>query len=102
MFAYGFEELNEKDQQEIQICLSLNFLLYTKIMNISPRRLLTSITREIGGFFVCKKNFKKFWKNTLTCWRSSLQGAFSQEKKVQNQIYLNTNKDRLHDVNGLC
>ena len=26
----------------------------------------------------------------------SLQGAFSQEKKVQNQIYLNTNKDRLH------
>ena len=28
--------------------------------------------------------------------RYSLQGAFSQEKKVQNQIYLNTNKDRLH------
>ena len=27
----------------------------------------------------------------------SLQGAFSQEKKVQNQIYLNTNKDRLHN-----
>ena len=26
----------------------------------------------------------------------SLQGAFSQEKKVQNQIYLNTKRDLLH------
>ena len=37
-------------------------------------------------------------------WRSrwySLQGAFSQEKKAQNQIYLNTKRDRLHYVSGL-
>ena len=34
--------------------------------------------------------------------RCSLQGAFSQEKKAQNQIYLNTKRDRLHDVSGLC
>ena len=25
-----------------------------------------------------------------------MQGAFSQEKKAQNQIYLNTKRDRLH------
>ena len=32
-------------------------------MNISTRRLLTSITREIGGFFVSKKIFSRiFWK----------------------------------------
>ena len=34
--------------------------------------------------------------------RCSLQGAFSQEKKGQNQIFLNTKRDRLHDVSGLC
>lgn len=45
--------------RQIQICLSLNFLLYTKIMNMSTRRLLTSITREIGGFFVSKKIFSR-------------------------------------------
>ena len=33
--------------------------------------------------------------------RCSLQGDFSQEKKAQNQIYLNTKRDRLHDVSGL-
>lgn len=33
-------------------------------MNISTRRLLTSITREIGGFLFTKNFFKKFWKNT--------------------------------------
>ena len=43
---------------QIQICLSLN--LYTKIMNISTRRLLTSITREIGGFLFAKNFFKQF------------------------------------------
>ena len=47
---------------QIKICLSLNFLLYTKIMNISTRRLLTSITRKIGGFFVCKKFFQEILK----------------------------------------
>ena len=31
-------------------------------------------------------------------WRRSLQGAVCQEKEVQNQIYLNTKRDRLHDV----
>ena len=31
-------------------------------MNISTRRLLTSITREIGGFFVCKKFFQEILK----------------------------------------
>ena len=29
------------------------------------------------------------------------KGAFSQEKKAQNQIYLNTKRDRLHYVSGL-
>ena len=29
-------------------------------MNISTRRLLTSITREIGGFLFAKNFFKKF------------------------------------------
>ncbi len=29
-------------------------------MNISTRRLLTSITREIGGFLFTKNFFKKF------------------------------------------
>ena len=33
---------------------------------------------------------------------NSLQGNVSQEKKAQNQIYLNTKRDRLHDVSGLC
>ena len=33
---------------------------------------------------------------------NSLQGNASQEKKVQNQIYLNTKRNRLHDVSGLC
>ena len=36
------------------------------------------------------------------CPRCSLYGNFSQEKKAQNQIYLNTKRDRLHDVSGLC
>ena len=31
-------------------------------MNISTRRLLTSITRKIGGFFVCKKFFQEILK----------------------------------------
>ena len=31
-------------------------------MNISTRRLLTSITREIGGFFVCIKFFQEILK----------------------------------------
>ena len=33
--------------------------------------------------------------------RCSLQGDFSQEKKAQNQIYLNIEQDRLHNVRGL-
>ena len=37
-------------------------LLYTKNMNISTRRLLTSITREIGGFFVSKKYFQEIFE----------------------------------------
>ena len=36
------------------------------------------------------------------CPLGSLQGAFSQEKKAQNHIYLNMKRDRLHDVSGLC
>jgi hypothetical protein len=31
-------------------------------MNISTRRLLTSITREIGGFFVSKKYFQEIFE----------------------------------------
>ena len=85
MFARGFEELNEKDQQEIQICLSLNFLLYTKIMNISTRRLLTSITREIGGFFVCKKFIQEILKKhppkTLSHFKQ-VKGLIPSHEKV--------------------
>jgi hypothetical protein len=33
-------------------------------MNISTRRLLTSITREIGGFFVSKKIFSRNFEKT--------------------------------------
>lgn len=39
-----------------------------------------------------------FGSNKRVWWR----GAFSQEKKAQNQIYLSTKIDRLHDVSGLC
>ena len=45
--------------KQIQICL---FLLYNKIMNISTRRLLTSVTRKIGGFFYFQKNFQEIFE----------------------------------------
>ena len=44
------------------VFLLISYYLYTKIMNISTRRLLTSITRKIGGFFVCKKFFQEILK----------------------------------------
>jgi len=34
-------------------------------MNISTRRLLTSITREIGGFFVSKKFFQEIFEKGM-------------------------------------
>ena len=44
------------------VFLLISYCLYTKVMNISTRRLLTSITRKIGGFFVCKKFFQEILK----------------------------------------
>jgi len=46
---------------KIQICL---FLLYTKNMNNSTRRLLTSISRKIGGFFCLQKIFLRNFEKT--------------------------------------
>ena len=44
------------------VFLLISYYLYTKIMNISTRRLLTSVTRKIGGFFYFQKNFQEILK----------------------------------------
>ena len=50
-------------------------------MNISTRRLLTSITREIGGFLFAKNFFKKFWKNTPKK-RSPISNKWKNHEKL--------------------
>lgn len=55
-------------------------------MNISTRRLLTSITREIGGFFVCIKFFQEILKNpppkkTLSHFKQ-MKGLIPNHEKV--------------------
>ena len=42
------------------------------------------------------------WPRNTSDSTTALQDDFSQEKKVQNQIYLNIEQDRLHNVSGLC
>jgi len=42
----------------------LDILLYAKNMNNSTRRLLTSITRKIGGFFYFQKIFQEIFEKT--------------------------------------
>ena len=87
---------------QIPICFSLDFILYTKIVNISTRRLLTSILRKIGGFFSFRKNFfKKFFQEIFSkvailgvhfihlCpneWRDSFRIAKPEAFSLENWI----------------
>ena len=50
-------------------------------MNISTRRLLTSITREIGGFLFAKNFFTKFWKNAPKK-RSPISSKWKNHEKL--------------------
>ena len=47
---------------KFQLCLCFDFPLYFRILNISTRRLLTSISRKIGGFFYFRKNFQEIFE----------------------------------------
>lgn len=85
-----FLKLTRKKKQKVnnlqlQFCRYIVFLLYTLIMIISTRRLLTSITREIGGFFVCIKFFqeilRKHPQKTLSHFKQ-MKGLIPNHEKV--------------------
>lgn len=54
----GINNKLSKDRTYVNVVMSDDM---AAIMNISTRRLLTSITREIGGFFVSKKIFSRIF-----------------------------------------